>query len=113
YYDLIKQEIVDIKADGSFAHNMKYFTFDYGLRMTGSRFDRVFGHPHREQESPLEQFHKDMAASLQKITDEIVVGMATQIQRETGMQYLCMAGGVALNCVSNSQVMAKAGFKDI
>ncbi len=113
YYDLILKELVSLKDDGSFRLNMKYFAYDYGLRMTNSRFNKLFGAPPREPESPLLQFHKDIAASIQKVTDEVMVRMATQLRKETGMRYLCLAGGVALNCISNSKISSLAGFDDV
>ena len=113
YYDLIMKELVALRDDGSFRLNMKYFTYHYGLTMTGSRFESLFGKPHRKPESKLTQFHKDMAASIQKVTDTIVVSIARHLQRETGMKYLCMAGGVALNCVSNSKILEQTDFQDI
>ena len=113
FYDKIMKEMVFVLEDGSFHVNMKYFTYDHGLTMTGKAFERFFGKPRREPESPLNQFYKDVAASLQKVTDTIVVRMARHIQRETGQRYLCMAGGVALNCVSNSEILKRADFEDV
>ena len=113
FYDLIMNNLVSVAEDGSFKVNMKYFSYDYGLRMTGRSFERLFGEPRREPESPLSQFYKDVAASLQKVTDTIVIRMARHIERETGMRHLCMAGGVALNCVSNSKIYENTSFKDI
>jgi carbamoyltransferase len=113
YADLIRKHLIDIKEDGSFRLNMKYFIFDRALRMTGTRFDSLFGRPHRESESTLEQYHKDVAASLQEVTNEVVVKLARHVQKETGMEYLCMAGGVALNCVANSKIIEQTPFKDV
>ncbi len=113
FYELILQELISISADGSFRLNMKYFTYESGLTMVGKRFARLFGSPVRERESELTQVHKDVAASLQKVTDTIMVRMARHVEQQTGMQYLCMAGGVALNCVSNSQILENTSFKDI
>ncbi|HEY6952982.1 MAG TPA: carbamoyltransferase N-terminal domain-containing protein, partial [Bacteroidota bacterium] len=113
YYDLIMKELVLLRADGSFRLNMKYFTFHYGLTMTGRKFEQLFREPRRNPESKLTQFHKDLAASIQKATDTIVVAMARQIQKETGMKNLCMAGGVALNCVSNSKILERTDFQDM
>jgi carbamoyltransferase len=102
-----------MKEDGSFRLNMEYFVFDRALTMTGRRFEQLFGHPRREPESPLLPFHKDLAASLQKVTDEVVVRLAREVYRETGLPNLCMAGGVALNCVSNSRILKEVPFSDI
>jgi len=113
YYETITRELIDIRDDGSFHLNMKYFVYDWALRMTGSRFDALFGHPRRQPESPLEQFHKDVAASLQKATDEVVLRAAMHLHHETKSLNLCMAGGVALNCVANSRVLALTPFKKI
>ena len=113
YFDLIMKELVALRDDGSFRLNMKYFTYHYGLTMTGPRFESLFKEPHRKPESKLTQFHKDMAASIQKATDTIVVKMARHLQQETGLKKLCMAGGVALNCVSNSKILEQTGFQDI
>ncbi len=113
YRDLILKNLIDLKDDGSFRLNMKYFIYDRALRMTGKAFDSLFGHPRREPESPLTDFHKDVAASLQKVTDEVVVRLAQQVHRETGLSNLCLAGGVALNCVSNSQILTRTPFKDV
>jgi carbamoyltransferase len=113
YYDLIMNELVRVREDGSFNLNMKYFTYEYGLRMTGKRFSKLFGQPVRKPESELTDFHKDVAASLQKVTDTIMVKMAQHVERETGLKYLCMAGGVALNCVSNSKILENTSFQDL
>ena len=113
YRDLILENLIDLREDGSFRLNMDYFIYDRALRMTGTRFDSLFGHPHREPESPLTEFHKDVAASLQKVTDEVVIRLANHVYRETGLPNLCMAGGVALNCVSNSEILKRVPFKDI
>jgi carbamoyltransferase len=113
YRDLIFENLIDLKEDGSFRLNMDYFVYDRKLTMTGGRFERLFGQPRRSPESPLSQFHKDVAASLQQITDEVVLRLARHVHKQTGMDYLCMAGGVALNCVSNSKIRGQLPFKDI
>jgi len=113
YYDRIMSELISVKDDGSFKLNMKYFAYDYGLTMTNGRFNKLFGAPPREPESKLEQFHKDVAASIQKVTDEIMVRMANHLYRETKLKNLCMAGGVALNCVANSKVLHRTPFEHL
>lgn len=113
YADRILRELVSVKEDGSFRINMKYFAYDYGLRMTNRRFHDLFGGPSREPESPLTQFHKDVAASIQQVTDDIMVRMATHLHGKTGLDNLCLAGGVALNCVSNSAILAASGFRKL
>jgi carbamoyltransferase len=111
FADLILRELVSLKNDGSFQLNMKYFAYDYGLTMTNRHFHALFGAPPRTPETVLTQFHKDMAASIQFVTDEIMVRMTTTLHKTTGNDNLCLAGGVALNCVSNSKVLASSGFK--
>jgi len=113
FADLILREFVSVKGDGSFRLNMKYFAYDYGLTMTSKYFHDLFGVPPRTPESALTQFHKDVAASIQCITDEIMLRMTTDLHKKTGSDNLCLAGGVALNCVSNSKVLASSGFKKI
>ncbi len=113
FFDLIMKELVSLRDDGSFKLNMRYFTYHYGLTMTGRRFEKLFGEPVRTPEAALTQFHKDMAASIQKATDTIVVAMARHLQRRTALRNLCMAGGVALNCVSNSKILEETDFENI
>ena len=113
YADRILRELISLKEDGSFRLNMKYFAYDYGLTMTNKYFHTLFGAPPRTPESTLTQFHKDVAASIQYVTDEIMVRMTTDLHKKTGSDHLCLAGGVALNCVSNSKVLASSGFKKI
>jgi carbamoyltransferase len=113
FYDLIMNELIRPKGDGSYKMNMKYFGYDYGLTMTNKRFDTLFGRPRREPESTLDQFDKDVAASIQKVTDELMVRMANHLHAETKMKNLCLAGGVALNCVANSKILERTPFEDI
>jgi len=113
HYDTILKELVDLREDGSFKLNMRYFAFDYGLTMTNPKFADLFGHPVRSAESEMEQFHWDMAASVQKVTEEIVLRMVRDLHRRTGMQNLCMAGGVALNCVANGRVLREGPFNNL
>ncbi|MDP2886397.1 MAG: carbamoyltransferase [Ignavibacteria bacterium] len=113
YYDVIMNELIRPKEDGSYKMNMKYFGYDYGLTMTSGNFDRLFGRPRREPESAMDQFHKDMAASIQKVTDELMVRIANHMYEETKMKNLCLAGGVALNCVANSKILERTPFEDI
>jgi carbamoyltransferase len=113
FADLILRELVSLKDDGSFRLNMKYFAYDYGLTMTNKYFHTLFGVPPRTPESTLTQFHKDVAASIQYVTDEIMLRMTTDLHKKTGSDNLCLAGGVALNCVSNSKVLASSGFKQM
>ncbi|MCX7624600.1 MAG: carbamoyltransferase [Candidatus Sumerlaeaceae bacterium] len=112
FYDRVR-ETIEWKEDGSFKLNLKYFDFLHGLRMTSDRFHKLFGGPPRQPESRLTQREFDIAASVQKVTDEIMVTLARHIREQTGMRYLCMAGGVALNCVANAKVLEEAGFEDV
>ncbi|MFQ5647583.1 MAG: carbamoyltransferase, partial [bacterium] len=113
YVDLIKKELIHINDDGSFRMNMKYFAYDYGLTMTNRKFDRIFGGPPRKGETKIEQKQMDLAASVQKVTEEIVTKMACDLHRKTGQKNLCMAGGVALNCVANGKIIKETPYKEI
>ncbi|HEU4928906.1 MAG TPA: carbamoyltransferase [Candidatus Krumholzibacteria bacterium] len=106
-------ETISYNEDGSFKMNMKYFSYDYGLEMTNGRFAKLFGQPRRDPESKLEQFHKDVAMSVQKVTEEIVLRMVRHAHEITGSKNLCMAGGVALNCVANGRVVKETPYKDV
>lgn len=106
-------ELVDVQEDGSFTMNLKYFAYHYGLRMTSRHFAELFGGPRRAPESPLEQKHKDIAASIQAVTEEILLRMANHLHRETGLSHLCMAGGVALNSVANGRILRETPFEEI
>ena len=113
YADLIKRHFVDIREDGSFKLDMKYFAFDYGLTMTNQRFEEAMGRPRRKPESKMEDFHWDVAASIQKVTEEIVLLMARDLRKKTGMKNVVLAGGVALNCVANGHLMRAGIFDDV
>jgi len=113
YADKILEHLVDLRDDGSFKLNMKYFSYDYGLTMTNQRFAELFGHPVRDGESKMEEFHWDMAASIQKVTEEIVLRMARDVHQRTGMKNLVMAGGVALNCVANGRILREGPFENL
>ncbi len=105
YVDVIKEHLVDIKDDGSFRMNLDYFDYCTGLRMTNRRFDGLFGGPPRKPEDRLGQREMDLAASVQAITEEIVLKLAAGVARQTGERNLCLAGGVALNCVANGKLL--------
>ena len=113
YRDLILQRLLDVKEDGSFRMDMRYFNYCQGLTMTSRRFHRLFGGPPRQPESPLTERHMDLAASIQAVTEEIVLRMARHVHRVTGMKNLVMAGGVALNCVANGRVQREGPFERI
>jgi carbamoyltransferase len=113
HYDRIMREMLHLNEDGSFKLNMKYFSYDYGLTMTNGAFDDFFGGPPRKPESWMNEREFDIAASVQKVCEEVVLAMTRYIQRETGLANLCMAGGVALNCVANGRVIRETPFKSL
>ncbi len=113
YVEKIKQNLIDIKADGTFRLDLSYFKFHRGFRMTSSKFHRLFGSPPRKAETELTQIHMDLAASIQVVTEEIVLKLASSIQKETGATKLCLAGGVALNCVANGRLLREGPFEKI
>jgi carbamoyltransferase len=110
FTDQILQHLIDLKADGSFRMDMSYFNYCQGLTMTGPKFDELFEGPPRRPEAPLTQREMDIAASIQTVTDEIMVRMARHVARESGMKNLVMAGGVALNCVANGKILREGIF---
>ena len=110
---LILEQLVDVKEDGSFRLNQSYFDYVTGLRMTNARFAELFGGPARSEREPLTRFHADIAASVQAVTEEIIVKLTRSLASETGESNLCLAGGVALNCVANSKVARDNRFKNI
>jgi len=113
YAGVILDKLVDLKADGSFRLDLDYFNYCVGLTMTNSRFDALFGQPPRTPEQLLTPFHMDIAASVQQVTEEILLRMTRAVARETGERNLCLAGGVALNCVANGKVLRDAKFENI
>jgi carbamoyltransferase len=113
YVKLIKDHLVEIHDDGSLWMNMDYFTYHHGLTMTGKAFERLFGSPARQPESLLTQREMDLARSIQEITEEVVLKMATFAHRETGLRDLCLAGGVALNCVGNGRLLREGPFEQM
>ncbi len=113
YVDLILDELLDLKADGSFRLNLDYFDFPAGLRMTSHRFHALFGGPPRVPESPIRQKDMDIACSIQRVTEEIVLRLARTLHRETGLDQLCLAGGVALNCVANGRLLREGPFASV
>lgn len=113
YYELIMEKLIDVKEGGSFKLNMKYFAHCCGPRMINKRFCRLFGGPSRIPESDIKQRHFDIASSIQKVTEEVVLKMANHLYDETRLENLCMAGGVALNCVANGRILREAPFKNI
>ena len=113
YAQLIKDHLIDIKEDGSFALDMSYFNYCTGLTMTNQKFDALFGGPRRAEESPLTQREMDLAASIQAVTEEVVIKLAKGIAQSTGLKNLCLAGGVALNCVANGKLLREKVFENI
>ncbi|MFN5196832.1 MAG: carbamoyltransferase [Planctomyces sp.] len=113
YADLIRKHLIDIRPDGSFWMDMQYFNYCQGLTMTSKAFSRLFDMPPRKPESQLEQKHMDMAASIQLVTEEIVLKIAGHVHQQTGMKNLVLAGGVALNCVANGRLLREGPFDDI
>jgi carbamoyltransferase len=113
YRDRILQHLIDLKEDGSFRMDMSYFNYCQGLTMTSRRFDQLFGGAPRAPESPLTEREMDMAASIQAVTEEIMLRTARHVHRQTGMRRLCLAGGVALNCVGNGRILREGPFDDV
>jgi len=111
YVQTIYDHLVDLREDGSFRLNQEYFGFLDGMTMTNPRFDRLFGGPPRDPESKLTQKEMDLARSVQDVCEEIMLRMARTVHRETGMENLCLAGGVALNCVGNGRLLREGPFK--
>ena len=109
----ILENLIDLKDDGSFRLNQDYFNYCTGFTMTNERFSNLFGHPVRSSDQLLTQFHMDIAASIQAVTDEIILRLARSIRAETGIDQLCMAGGVALNCVANGKILRERIYNDI
>src|SRR5499427_8117491 len=110
YVDLILRELMDLKEDGSFRLNMNYFNYGVGLTMTNAAFNRLFDRAPRRPESRLTQRDMDLARSIQDVTEEIMLRMARHVAKETGQHNLCLAGGVALNCVANAKILSEGIF---
>ena len=114
YKELILKELIDVKDDGSFRLNMKYFNYATGLTMTNNKFAKLFGQKVRQAESELlTQFHMDIAASIQAVTEEVVLKLTRDLSKEYNIKNLCMAGGVALNCVANGKILKDKVFENI
>ena len=114
YYQKIKDNLIDIKKDGSFKLDQSYFDYATGLRMTNSKFNSLFGQKQRDSKSEkLTQFHMDIAASIQKVTEEIMIKITKSLRAEYQIKNLCMAGGVALNCVANGKILGEKIFENI
>ena len=113
YVAAIKDNLLEVRDDGSIKLNQDYFSYSQGLRMTNGTFDKLFGGPPRKPESQVTQREMDLARSIQVITEEVMLKMARYVHRDTGMKHLCLAGGVALNCVANGRVLKEVPFEDI
>ena len=113
YVRAIYDHLIDLKPDGTFRLNMDYFNYCTGLTMTNGKFDVLFDGPARKPESPLTQREMDLARSVQEVTEEIMLRLSRTLQRETGMENLCLAGGVALNCVANGRILREGSFKNL
>ncbi len=113
YVDLIMDNLLDLKEDGTFRLDMSYFNYCTGLTMTNSKFDKLFGGPPRQAESEVTQKEMDIAASIQKVTEDVVLRLARTVRKETGCKNLCLAGGVALNCVANGELLRAKVFDDL
>lgn len=113
YVKLIYDNLIDVKPDGTFRLNMDYFNFASGLTMTSEKFHKLFGGSPRQPESELSQRDMDLAASVQVVTEEIVLKLAKALRNETGSKNICLAGGVALNCVANGRLLREAGFDGV
>ena len=113
FVEKIKDNLIDIKDDGTFRLDISYFKYHRGFRMTGRKFHKLFGKPPRKGETELTQFHMDLAASIQVVTEEIVLKLANSLRQETGIKNICLAGGVALNCVANGKLLKENIFDEI
>jgi carbamoyltransferase len=113
YIEIILDKLIDVKRDGSFKLNMNYFNYEVGFTMVNSQFCQLFGEPARYPKDPLTQFHSDVAASIQEVLDRILLAITRDIAEETGADNLCLAGGVALNCVSNGKILRDGRFKQL
>jgi carbamoyltransferase len=113
YVESIREHLIDLKDDGSFRLDLSYFNYCQGLTMTSAKFEQLFGGPRRQPESRITQREMDLAASIQVVTEEIMLRCARHVYRETGLDRLCLAGGVALNCVANGRIHREGPFRDI
>ena len=113
YADLIREKLLDLKDDGSFRMDLSYFNYCHGFTMTSKKMDRLFGRPPRRPESPLTQLDMDIAASIQQVTEQIMLAAACHVHAQTGMDNLCLAGGVALNCVGNGRILREGPYENI
>ncbi len=113
YVNAIREHLVEIRADGSFKLNLEYFDFPTGLRMSGKRMEKLFGGPPRRPEAPITKREVDLACSIQVVLEEALLALAKRVKADTGEEHLCMAGGVALNCVANTRLIRAGIFRDV
>jgi len=113
FAELIRQHLIEVRQDGSFRLDMRYFNYCQGLTMTNARFHQLFGSPPRALEGELTQHHMDVAASIQAVSEEVILNLARHVHRETGLTNLCLAGGVALNCVANGRLLREGPFENL
>src|SRR6185436_10174234 len=113
YEKALRDHVVEVHEDGSIRLNLENFEFVHGLTMTGKGFERLFGGPARHPDAPVSQREMDLARSVQEIVEDVMLRMARTAQRETGSRRLCLAGGVALNCVANGRLLREGPFEDI
>ena len=114
FENLIMEKLIHVKDDGSFRMDMSYFNYCTGLTMTNEKFAQLFGHPPRKRDSDeLEQFHMDIAASVQAVIEDIILLLTRDLAKEYKIDNLCLAGGVALNCVANGKILKDGAFKDL
>jgi carbamoyltransferase len=113
FANVIREKLIDLKPDGSFRMDMSYFNYCQGLTMTSRKFDGLFEGPPRLPETPVTQREMDIAASIQQVTEEIMLRCARHVHAETGLRHLCLAGGVALNCVGNGRILREGPFEDV
>ena len=113
YVNEIKNNLIDIKEDGTFKLDISFFKYHRGFRMTSRKFHKLFGAPPRQKETELSQFHMDLASSIQVVTEEIIIKLARSLRQESGLKNLCLAGGVALNCVANGKLLREKIFDQV
>ncbi|RPI25168.1 MAG: hypothetical protein EHM61_15090 [Acidobacteria bacterium] len=109
----IEEELIELHDDGSFRLNLDYFNYETGFTMTSDLFHRRFGGPPRKSKDTLTERHKNLAASIQKVTEEVMLGLCRRVREETGEDRICLGGGVALNCVANGRILRESGFRDL
>jgi carbamoyltransferase len=113
YYDLMMKELIDVKDDGSYRLNMKYFTYTHDVKMVNEKFEQLFGYPRRQPKDEFQRHHFEIAMSIQKLTEEVLLRMANFLYKETHLKNLCMGGGLGLNCVANARIRKETPFRNL